>query len=624
MLVALRQVSLLLGHTVLLDRADFGIDRGERVCLVGRNGAGKSTLLRAITGELAPDSGEIERAPSLSIATLPQTVPRGDERSVYELVAEGLGEVGALIAEYQRLVHAEPHDMQRLGQVQQALEAKDGWSLDSRVMATITRLELDPETRFDALSGGLKRRALLARALVCEPDLLLLDEPTNHLDIDSIAWLEDFLLSWHGALLFVTHDRAFLRRMATRIVDLDRGRLTSWPGSYDAYLRGKQDLLHAEALANAQMDRKLAEEEVWIRKGVEARRTRNEGRVRALLALREAHGARRNLPGQARLVIDDAVRSGKLVVAAEDLSFAHGEQRIVSQFSTLIMRGDRIGIIGRNGAGKTTLMELLLGLRDPQGGSVRLGTKLEIAWFDQMREGLDPDLPVYQNIGDGRDYVEIGGGRRHVMSYLQDFLFTPDRARSPVRSLSGGERARLLLARLFSRPSNLIVLDEPTNDLDAETLELLEEQLSEYSGTVLIVSHDRAFLDNVVTRVMVFEGNGRIGDYVGGYADWQRRQVAAQKSSAGDKRAPEKRANEKPASRAQPLSAAERKDLRELPARIEKLEAEQAELGIALSDPGLHAADKQRAIDIQTRLSAIGVELEAAYARWEALEARGI
>ncbi|MDR3418547.1 MAG: ATP-binding cassette domain-containing protein [Nevskia sp.] len=620
MLLNLKSLCLNLGSTVLFDHLDLTLEHGERLCLVGRNGTGKSTLLKVIAGEVHTDSGEIAGMQHLRVAQLPQDVPHGLEGTVYEVVASGLGEAGRLVAAYHRLLHDTPDDLKALGRVQSALEAHGGWSLDSRVQAILSRLELDGDVAFAALSGGLKRRTLLAQALVAEPELLLLDEPTNHLDIDSIAWLEDFLLGWNGTLLFVTHDRAFLRRLATRIIELDRGILRSWPGTYDDYLRRKEEALRAEAQQDALFDKRLAQEEAWIRKGIEARRTRNQGRVERLYKLREEDRARRRLPGQVKLALQEAERSGKLVVEADNVSFARGERVLVRNLSTVILRGDKIGIIGPNGAGKTTLLNLLLGRLEPDSGSLRHGTKLQIAYFDQLRAALDEDKPVYENIGDGKEFVEIDGGRRHVMSYLQDFLFTPDRARSPVKALSGGERSRLLLARLFAQPSNLLVLDEPTNDLDVETLDLLEERLAEYSGTVLVVSHDREFLDNVVTRCLVFEGNGRVGDYVGGYQDWLRQ-----------RQPPQPRAEAKPAAATRPpppakpaarLGYKEQRELAALPGTIEKLEAEQGSLSALLSDGTVYQTDRARALQMQERLAAIELELAGAYARWEELEAR--
>ncbi len=623
MLLHAKNLSLHVGATALLDGAELVIDPGERVCLLGRNGEGKSTLLRLLAGEIEPEDGTIQRRPGLRVATLPQDVPASIQGSVFDVVSGGVGEIGTQLAEYHRLAASTSPDMDRLGRLQSAIEARDGWNLNHRVEATITRLELDPEQQFADLSGGLKRRVLLARALAGEPDLLLLDEPTNHLDVESIRWLENFLVQFNGSLLFITHDRAFLRALATRILELDRGRLTSWPGDYDNFRRRKAEALHAEALERAQFDKKLAQEEIWIRKGIEARRTRNEGRVRTLLAMREQLAARRERLGTAHLTITEAERSGKLVAEVEDLSFSHGEQVIVRKFSTTVLRGDRIGIIGPNGAGKSTLIKLLLGQLAPDAGRVRLGTRLQVAHFDQLREALDPDRPVFENIGDGKEFIEIGGVRKHVLGYLQEFLFTPERARTPVRALSGGERSRLLLARLFTRPCNLLVLDEPTNDLDLETLDLLEERLGEFDGTLLLVSHDREFLDRVVTRSFVFEGGGRIGDYVGGYSDCLRFRPAAQSEprptagGAGPAAGSESRPAARPARR---LGNRERNELARLPGRIEALEAEQAELAAALSDGQIYTQRPERAREIQQRLGIIDKELANAYARWAELE----
>ncbi|HEY0916052.1 MAG TPA: ATP-binding cassette domain-containing protein, partial [Solimonas sp.] len=503
MLLGLKNVNLRIGNTVLFDGTDFSIESRERVCLVGRNGAGKSTLFRIIAGSQAVDAGEVIRQQGLRVAQLVQDVPPGTAGTVYDVVAEGLGELGRKIAEFHHLsmeAHTES-ELEKLGRLQSQIEAQDGWSLESRVQSVITKLDLPADAPFAAQSGGLKRRVLLAQALVSEPDILLLDEPTNHLDIPSIAQLEEFLLSFRGALLFISHDRAFVRKLATRVCDLDRGKLSSWQGGYDAYLTGKAEALHAEERQNALFDKKLAQEEVWIRKGVEARRTRSAGRVKALMELRNTFANRRNREGTANIVVQEAERSGKLVAELKNVTHSYNGRKIIHNLSTVVIRGDKVGIIGPNGAGKTTLLNIILGKLKPDSGEMREGTKLEIAYFDQLRSPLlDEEKTAIDAIGDGKEFVEIAGVRKHVYTYLQDFLFTPDRARCPVRVLSGGERSRLLLAQLFSKPSNLLVLDEPTNDLDMETLDLLEERLVEYSGTVLMVSHDREFLNNVVTR----------------------------------------------------------------------------------------------------------------------------
>jgi len=627
-LLTFRDVVVTYGNPPLLDHVNFQIERGERLCLVGRNGAGKSTLLRLVSGEIAPDDGQITRNQGLRIARLEQEVPRDATGSVFDVVASGLGEAGELLRRYHAIAHAIAEDpsearMAELERCQHALEAVDGWDMNQRVDATLSRLQLDPEVAMSSLSGGLKRRVLLARALVGDPDLLLLDEPTNHLDIEAITWLEEFLLDWNGALLFITHDRAFLQRLATRIIELDRGRLTDWPGDYDTYLRRKQEVLDAEERQNALFDKKLAQEEAWIRQGIKARRTRNEGRVRALKAMREERRERRGQVGKARMQIQEAERSGKIVVEAEGVCFEYGGKPVIRDLTTTIMRGDKVGIIGPNGAGKTTLLRLLLGDIEPQAGRIKRGANLEIAYFDQYRAILDEEKTVQENVGEGRDMLTINGQPRHVLSYLQDFLFTPQRARQPVRALSGGERNRLLLARLFTRPSNVLVLDEPTNDLDADTLDLLEELLMDYAGTVLLVSHDRAFLDHVVTSTLVFEGDGVVNEYVGGYEDWlrQRRDPADTPAPARPVAAPAaERARPAPAKAAR-LSYKDQRELDQLPARIEALEAEQAGLHEAMADPGFYQQGAEAMADAQARLARVESELEAAYARWEALEA---
>ncbi|SER12390.1 ATP-binding cassette, subfamily F, uup [Solimonas aquatica] len=620
-LLALKNISLRFGGPPLLDAVSFAIERGERVCLLGRNGEGKSTLLRLITGAQQADEGEIIRAQNLRVAEMPQDIPPQLSGTVREVVASGAGALGEKLAEYHRLLLQDPERLDRLGQLQSQLDAQNGWALDARIDTVVSRLELPPDTPFSALSGGLKRRVLLGRALAAEPDLLLLDEPTNHLDLDAIAWIENFLADWQGALLFITHDRSFLRRLATRILELDRGRLTSWPGDYDNYLRRREERLHAEAQEQALFDKKLAQEEAWIRKGIEARRTRDMGRVKRLYEMRDQYAQRRKLQGSAQFSVQDAERSGKLVAEAKNLCYAWDGKPVVRNFSTAILRGDKIGIIGPNGAGKTTLLRLLLGQLQPQSGTLRTGSNLQLAWFDQLRSALDERKPVWENIAGGKEYVEVGGARKHVMSYLQDFLFTPDRARSPTHVLSGGERSRLLLAQLFSQPANLLVLDEPTNDLDMETLDLLEELLLDFAGTVLVVSHDRAFLDHVVERVLVFEGEGQVGEYVGGYEDWLRQRPAPVKTSAAPppKAAAAPVVTTPPAGNKPALSSKEKRELADLPARIEKLEAEQAELGLKLAE--LYSSNPAQAVSTQKKLSELEQQLAAAYERWETLEA---
>jgi ATP-binding cassette subfamily F protein uup len=627
-LLAFRHVHLGYGSVPLLDGVSFGIERGERLCLVGRNGAGKSTLLKLVAGEILPDDGEIVRAQGLKIATLAQEVPLGANGSVFHAVAQGLGAAGALVERYHRLAHDVSSDAARLAELercQHELEAANGWALNQRVEETLSRLNLDgvADAEVASLSGGLKRRVMLARALVAEPDLLLLDEPTNHLDIEAILWLEEFLLGFPGTLLFITHDRAFLQRLATRIIELDRGHVLDFPGSYAKYLERKQALLAAENTANALFDKKLAQEEAWIRQGIEARRTRNEGRVRALKKMREEFAARRVRTGSARLNVQEAERSSKVVVETDDVGFEYDGQPVIRHLTTTILRGDKIGIIGPNGCGKTTLLKLLLGELAPTSGRLRRAQNLEVAYFDQYRAALDEEKTVQDNVGQGSDMLTINGQPRHVIGYLQDFLFTPDRARQPVKALSGGERNRLLLARLFTRPANLLVLDEPTNDLDADTLDLLEELLSEYAGTVLLVSHDRAFLNSVVTGTLAFEGAAAFKEYVGGYDDWlrqrparaqPRKKAAAREDAAGP-------AMPEPA-RGQPkkLSYKESRELADMPQTIEKLETERDLLHTQMGAPGFYQQDKTAITNAQRRLADLDAALAAAYARWEQLE----
>lgn len=622
MLLQLRELSLSYGVEVLLDHAELSIAAGERIALVGRNGTGKSTLMRIVASEIEPDRVRREGKPGLQIARLEQEVPKHTHGSVYDVTAAGLGAAGKAIARFHDLaarLSAGEDVMDAFARAQADVEAHNGWTFAQQVEATLSRLKLDPDADFTALSGGQKRRVLLARALVCQPDLLLLDEPTNHLDIAAIAQLEGILANWSGALLFITHDRAFLRNLATRIIDLDRGQLTSWPGDYDRFLEDKDKALADEEKANAEFDKRLAAEESWIRQGIKARRTRNEGRVRALKAMRAERAARRERTGTANLVTQDAARSGKNVIVAEKLAYGWGDQPIVSNLTTTIQRSDKIGIIGPNGAGKTTLIRLLLGQLEPDAGTIKLGTNLEIAHFDQHRAALDDSISVLDNVAGGRDTVTVNGADRHVMSYLGDFLFSPKRARSPTHVLSGGERNRLLLAKLFTRPANLLVMDEPTNDLDVETLELLEERLINFDGTLLLVSHDRDFLDNVVTSSLVMEGDGRVNEYVGGYSDYRRQRPAEPTPTAPTKKTATPGAQPKPEST---LSAAERKELRDLPQRIDALEADLEKRQAVFSEPGFYdrdAAEIQKATDAHAKVE---TELEAALERWEALEAK--
>ncbi len=619
-----RKIRLGFGGPMLLDGVDLAIDAGERVCLVGRNGSGKSTLLKLLEGRLSPDEGDIETQQGLKIASLDQHLPDGFKGSVFDCVSGGLGKLGSLIKRFHQLSAQLANGtndglLAQIESVQHELESSDGWSLEQRVETVISRLSLDADIDVQSLSGGVQRRVLLARALVAEPDLLLLDEPTNHLDISAIEWLEEFLLGFNGTLLFITHDRSFLSALATRIVDLDRGVLTDWPGDYATYLRRKQAWLDNEATQQALFDKKLAEEERWIRQGIKARRTRNEGRVRALEKMREQRRQRRQLTGKAKLHSQQLETSGKLVVEATDINFSYGDRKLVRDFSTTILRGDKIGLIGPNGAGKTTLLRLLLGELKPDSGTIRPGTNLELAYFDQRREQLDTQQSVIDNLSDGREFIDIKGQPRHVISYLQDFLFAPDRCRTPVSALSGGERNRLLLAKLFSKPANLLVMDEPTNDLDIDTLDLLEELLIDYAGTVLLVSHDRSFLDQVVTSSLVFEGEGRISEYVGGYSDWVRRRQTATPVPPTPVSTPAPRVRDKPA-RSAKLGYKEQRELDQLPQRIEQLETDIENLHQRMADPAFYRQDGELISEQKEQLATLETELEHAYTRWETLE----
>ena len=627
-LITLQGVDFSVGGPLLLDAVNLSIERNERVCIVGRNGAGKSTLLRLLSGEIVPDDGVMTREGRT--AGLAQEVPKDLTGSVFDVVSMGLGELGADLARYHHMLHdGMAIDMDELGTVQARIEAGNGWQIEQRVEQVISKLDLPEDAEFAALSGGMKRRVLLAQALVAAPDLLLLDEPTNHLDIESIAWLEEFLKNFGGSVVFVTHDREFLRNLATRIIEIDRGQVTSWPGDYDNFLRRREERMHAEAQANALFDKKLAQEEVWIRQGIKARRTRNEGRVTALKALRRERAERREQSGNVKLAAAGAEKSGRKVFEAKRVDFAFGDRVLVRDFSTVIQRGDKIGLIGPNGSGKTTLLKLLLGDLQPTAGTVHVGTNLEIAFFDQLRGALREDWNALDNVSEGREFIEINGGRKHVMGYLQDFLFSPDRALAPITKLSGGERNRLLLAKLFARPSNLLVMDEPTNDLDVETLELLEEMLIDYPGTLILVSHDRAFLDNVVTSSLVMEGNGRVGDYVGGYTDWLRQRPIAQRIAAAAGSAPRLTPQAAPNPQAAALAAEparrklsykEQRELADLPVRIEVLDTEIAALTAQIQDPAFYRQPAEAVTAANARLSALQSELEQAYARWQSLE----
>ncbi|MEO5831214.1 MAG: ATP-binding cassette domain-containing protein [Rhodanobacter sp.] len=617
-LIQLQSVDFSIGGPLLLEHVNLSIEANERVCIVGRNGEGKSTLMKLIAGELHADDGEVRVQGGIVVARMAQEVPHGTEGSVFDVVAEGLGDLGRLLARYHHLLDA--GDFDALGDVQHEIEAQHGWDLDRRVSDVLTQLELPGEIDFAALSGGMKRRVLLAQALVRKPDVLLLDEPTNHLDIEAIGWLETFLKQFPGSILFVTHDRSFLRALATRIVEIDRGALTDWPGDYDNYLRRREERLHAESQANALFDKKLAQEEVWIRQGIKARRTRNEGRVRALKALRNERSERRNLNGNVKMTAANAQISGKKVIDLKHVHQAYDGRVLIDDLSTTILRGDRIGIIGPNGAGKSTLLKIMLGELTPLGGTAELGTGIQIAYFDQHRLQLNDALNALDNVAEGREFIELNGQRKHIIGYLQDFLFSPERARSPITRLSGGERNRLLLAKLFAQPSNLLVMDEPTNDLDVETLELLEELLTDYQGTLLLVSHDRAFLDNVVSSTLVLEGHGQIGEYVGGYTDWLRQRPAAAVAVASAAAKPGLVRNDAPAPKRK-LSFKDQRELQLLPRRIEELETEIAARSNAMTDPDFFRQDAATITSANDSVVKLQAELDAAYARWSELDA---
>jgi ATP-binding cassette subfamily F protein uup len=627
-LISLDRASLAFGDAPLLDRADLALDPGERVALIGRNGSGKTSLFKVLAGQQALDDGIVWRSPALRIAFVAQEPPLEPQHTVYEAIAAGLGDLQRILLDYHKLSHSldddsTPADLERLHDLQHELEHADGWRITSRVDALIDKLGLPADAIVGQLSGGMRKRVALAQALALEPEVLLLDEPTNHLDITAIEWLQDLLKGYNGATLFITHDRRFLDEVATRVIELDRGRLVSFPGSYAAYQRRKEEMLSAESAANDRFDKLLAQEEVWIRKGVQARRTRNEGRVLRLEELRRERAVRRNRQGQVEFAVAQGDRSGQMVAELTDVSKRFDpEKPLITGFTTRILRGDRIGLVGPNGAGKSTLLKIILGELAADSGKVRRGTNIEVAYFDQLREQLDEDATLIDTISQGAEYIEIGGSRKHVMSYLGDFLFRPERARAKVSALSGGERNRLLLARLFSRPANVLVLDEPTNDLDIETLELLESLLMDYDGTLFLVSHDRAFLDNVVTQVIAFEGGGILREYVGGYSDWQR-QRRAPAAQEEPKAAPAKAAapaRDKP--KVVKLSFKEARELDSLPGEIEALEREQADLTAQLGNPGLYRDDAEKIKTLQQRYAAIEKALMEKLARWEALEAK--
>jgi len=620
-LVTLQDVFLSYGQPPLIDHLDLVIEPNERVCLIGRNGAGKSTLMKIITGQITPDEGSIKRASGVKVAQLEQSVPHDTSGTVFDVIAQGMGAEGELVKTFHHLIQQlnvdpSPKVMNAYEECQAELDRVNGWDINSRVESIITKMELDPDVDISGLSGGYKRRVLLARALVCDPDLLLLDEPTNHLDIEAIQWVEQFLLKWEGSLLFISHDRRFMDNLANRFIEIDRGKLQDYNCDYSTYLVRKEENLEIEDRQNALFDKRLSQEEVWIRQGIKARRTRNEGRVRALESMRREHADRRKQLGTARMDIQAAEKSGKIVAEADNVSFAfdNGKQ-VVKNFSTLIQRGDKVGFIGRNGVGKTTLIKLLLGELTPQQGSIKTGTNLNIAYFDQYRSALDEEKTVQDNVSGGRDMLEIGGKQRHVISYLQDFLFAPERCRQPVKALSGGERNRLLLAKLFTQPSNILVLDEPTNDLDIDTLDLLEELLIDYKGTVILVSHDRAFLNNVVTSTLVFDGSGTIEQYIGGYDDWlrQRKTEKATKVAAP-------KAQAKSATTSKKLSYNDQRELDGLPVEIEKIEIQIAATSELISKPGFYQGDRPSIEAVENQLAAEQKQLAECYARWELLE----
>jgi ATP-binding cassette subfamily F protein uup len=628
-LLRLDKASLHYGTQVLLDEVDLTVTRGDKLGLLGRNGAGKTTLLKVLAGELSPDGGERWLRPGVRLARLQQTLPEADDLTVYEVVAAGLAEAGQLLAQYHRLVHDQGgSDLDQLARVQQQLEDVDGWTLQLRVDTTISQLQLPSEARMGELSGGWRRRVALAQALVCEPDILLLDEPTNHLDIPAINWLEEQLRSYRGSLILITHDRRFLQNVANSIAELDRGHLTVWRGDYQGFLRHREHQLQAEERANELFDKRLAQEEVWIRQGIKARRTRNEGRVRALEAMRKDRSNRRERQGNAAFGVEGAGQSGKIVAELKHVSHAFGENRIIDDFSTIIQRGDRIGIVGANGAGKSTLVKILLGELQPTSGTVKFGSKLEVAYSDQLRGKLDPEKNLIDNVCGGQEFIEINGKRRHAISYLGDFLFSPERVRTPVKALSGGEQNRAVLARLFSKPANLLVLDEPTNDLDIETLELLEEILLTFEGTVLLVSHDREFMDNVVTSLLVVEGGGRVSDHAGGYSDWLARGGRLADISQGSELEPVT-ASTAPAAqqtidnsgpKKRKLSYKDQRELDALPGLIETLEQRQQALEATMAGPDFYQQDHAEVQQLIDELARVQQELETAFERWNALE----
>ncbi|MCK5581402.1 MAG: ATP-binding cassette domain-containing protein [Candidatus Omnitrophica bacterium] len=624
-LISLQDITLRLGGPLLFAQVNLQLEAGERVALLGRNGVGKTTLMKVMSGQVEVDDGKIIYQKGIKVTHLPQEVPGDLTGNVFDIVLSGLGERAKIVADYHHVSHRlqseqSPALLRQLDTLQAQMDQSNGWEIDRQVELVISRMKLDPESQFEQLSGGQKRRVLLAKVLVLNPEVLLLDEPTNHLDIESINWLEGFLQNYHGTIFFVTHDRMFMTRLATKIVELDRGKLFSWSCDYRAFLQRKQAALDVEADQRAEFAKKLSQEEAWIRKGIKARRTRNEGRVRALERMREEKRAQRQLTGQVRMTAQESNRSGQRVIKATHLKFTYGDQCLIRDFSIQIMRGDKIGLIGSNGSGKTTLLNILMGRLSPQQGGVQIGTNMKITYFDQLREQLDGNKTVMDNVSGGSDTVTINGRARHVIGYLQDFLFSPERACTPVRILSGGERNRLLLARLFTQPFNLLVMDEPTNDLDVETLELLEELLVEYKGTLLLVSHDRTFLNNVVTSTIVLKGDGEVGEYAGGYDDWlqQSQNEIKEKELSKDVSRKQKRLGQ--SDRARRLSYREQRELKDLPALIEKFEARQNEILVIMSEPEFFRKDRKEVEQVKAQLESVEDELLKAYQRWEYLE----
>ncbi len=624
-LITMRNISWGLGGAPLIEDASFQIQPGQRICLLGRNGVGKSTLLKLIEGVLDADRGDVWRKQGLTIRALKQDVPTESDGTVFEVVANGFGDLGRTLCEYHRLAlaadsTADRERTLRMEKLQQRLDAQDGWPLSQQIDQILSLMRIDPDLQFNNISAGMKRRALFCRAIAARPDLLLLDEPTNHLDIETIVQIEEYILRHVKTVLFVSHDRMFVQRLATHVLELDRGRLKSYACDYTTYLKRSRADEQSEERQQLRFDKKLSQEEAWIRQGIKARRTRNEGRVRALMKMRQAYHQRRQAIGNVRLQIQEAERTGKTVIEAKAINYAYNGKPYIADLSTVIMRGDKIGLIGPNGAGKSTLLKILLKQIAPDSGSVRHGTKLHVAYFDQLRDQLEPDKSVVQNIGEGNDFIVFNNRKRHVISYLQDFLFTPDRCRTPVHILSGGEKNRLLLAKLFAKPANVVILDEPTNDLDVETLELLEELLLEYTGTLLLVSHDRAFLNNVVTGTLAFEGNGLVRGYPGGYDDWLEQRPKPEPSLKNEKQTKLKPKTELMPQRPRKLGYKERRELEALPYRIETLEAEQQALYKAVSDPDYFKKEKAEITAIRLRLNAVESEIANAYDRWEALD----